>query len=214
MEDKLFGKFALVTGGGSGIGRALSIALAKRGVCITIVDYNEVAGKEAVLLVEEEHAKLSTSLGTPGAIFVKCDVSIPADLASSFLKHLGTYGRLDICINSAGVPGTAGFGGDKSHDGSGEWRRIINVNLTALIDSTRLAINAMEAKNGGTILNIGSMAGIVGAPPIPVYGASKGGVVLFSKSLSSYRHKGIRVNVLCPGVEFHSCAKLLVNIQY
>lgn len=196
---ELKGKVALVTGGGAGIGRALCLALAKKGVRMTILDYSETSGKEVVGVLEEEHAKFYRDLKKPTAAFIRCDVANPGDLASAFVKHLDTFGRLDICINSAGIADGMPFVKDKSNDGSGQWRRIIDINLVAVIDSTRLAIQAMEAGgHSGTILNIGSASGLYPMYIMPIYSASKGGVVMFSRSLSTYKRKGIRVNVLCP----------------
>jgi len=196
---ELKGKVALVTGGGAGIGRALCLALAKKGVRMTILDYSEISGKEVVGVLEEEHAKFYRDLENPTAVFIRCDVANPGDLASAFVKHLDTFGRLDICINNAGIADEIPFVKDKSSDRSAPWRRTIDVNLMAVIDCTRLAIQCMEAGgHNGTILNIGSAAGLYPSYNMPIYGASKGGVVMFSRSLSTYKRKGIRVNVLCP----------------
>lgn len=195
---ELKGKAALVTGGGAGIGRALCLALAQKGVRVTVLDYSE-SSEKLVGILEEEHAKLHKDLKNPTAIFVKCDVTNPGDLASAFSKHLEAFGRLDICINNAGLGNAIPFFKDKSTDGSGQWRRIIDVNLTALIDCTRLAIQIMEAGgHKGTILNIGSASGLYPAYNMPTYAASKGGVVLFTRSLANFKRKGICVNVLCP----------------
>uniref|UniRef100_A0A0C9S9S3 TSA: Wollemia nobilis Ref_Wollemi_Transcript_6723_2396 transcribed RNA sequence n=1 Tax=Wollemia nobilis TaxID=56998 RepID=A0A0C9S9S3_9CONI len=195
---ELKGKVALVTGGGSGIGRALSLALARKGVRVTILDFSENSGK-LVGILEEEHARSYKDVEKPTAIFVKCDVTNPGDLASAFAKHMEIFGRLDICINSAGIGDKTSFVEDTSTDGSGKWRRTIDVNLTALIDCTRLAIQIMEAGgHRGSILNIGSASGLYPLYNAPIYSASKGGVVMFSRSLRAFKRKGIRVNVLCP----------------
>ncbi|KAH9314273.1 hypothetical protein KI387_022900, partial [Taxus chinensis] len=118
--------------------RELCLALARKGVRLTVLDYSESSGK-LVGILEEEHAKLHKDLKKPTAVFVKCDVTDPGDLASAFSKHLEAFGRLDICINNAGVGNIIPFYADKSTDGSGQWRRTIDVNLMALIDCTRLA---------------------------------------------------------------------------
>ncbi|KAF7127317.1 hypothetical protein RHSIM_Rhsim11G0166500 [Rhododendron simsii] len=163
------GLSALVTGGASGIGKALSLALAEKGVFVTIVDFSEERGKEVLALVEKEIAKFHPKLEFPSAMFVRCDVTNKRELSAAFETHLATYGGLDICINSA------------------------------VIDCTRLAVQSMQAaQKPGVIINMGSAAGLYPMPGDPIYSASKGGVVLFTRSLVPYKKQGIRVNVLCP----------------
>ncbi|PSS29350.1 Zinc-binding alcohol dehydrogenase domain-containing protein [Actinidia chinensis var. chinensis] len=203
------GLSALVTGGASGIGKALSVALAEKGVFVTIVDFSEERGMEVAALVEKENAKFHPALKSPSAMFIRCDVTNTSELSAAFEKHLATYGGLDICINSAGIGNPVPFYKDQTN-GSGSWRRTINVNLAAVIDCTRLAIQAMQAaKKPGVIINMGSASGLYPMVADPIYSASKGGVVLFTRSLVQYRRKGIRVNVLCPEfVETELAAKV------
>ncbi|KAK0582628.1 hypothetical protein LWI29_027825 [Acer saccharum] len=165
------GLSAFVTGGASGIGRALSLALGQKGVFVTVVDFSEEKGKEAASLVEKENAKFHSNLGFPTAMFIRCDVTKTRDIAAAFDKHVATYGGLDICINCAGI----------------------------VIDCTRTAIKIMKArKKPGVIINLGSASGLYPMYVDPIYSCSKGGVVLFTRSLAPYKHQGIRVNVLCP----------------
>ncbi|KAI9127937.1 hypothetical protein K1719_000930 [Acacia pycnantha] len=192
------GLSALVTGGASGIGKSLCLALAEKGIFVTVVDFSEEKGREVASLVEKINTKFHSKLEHPSAIFVKCDVSNPRDIASVFEKHSLTYGGLDICINSAGLGNPVPFSKDKT-DGSHSWRYTINVNLNAVIDCTRQAIRTMEAtQRPGVIINMGSASGLYPMYNDPIYSASKGGVVMFSRSLRPYKRKGIRVNVLCP----------------
>ncbi|XP_030466658.2 uncharacterized protein LOC115685707 [Syzygium oleosum] len=192
------GLSALVTGGASGIGKALSIALAEKGIFVTVVDFSEERGKEVALLVEKANSKFHSNLGFPAAVFVKCDVSNSRDLVSAFEKHVATYGGLDICINSAGIGTSIPFQKDQT-DGTRSWRHALNVNLAAVVDCTRLAIKAMEsAGRPGVIINMGSASGLYPMYSDPIYSGSKGGVVLFTRSLAPYKRRGIRINVLCP----------------
>ncbi|XP_012462972.1 uncharacterized protein LOC105782647 [Gossypium raimondii] len=192
------GLSALVTGGASGIGKALCLALASKGIFVTIVDFSEEKGKEVASLVEKENSKFHQNLGFPSAIFVKCDVTSLRDLNLAFDKHVSTYGGLDICINNAGIANTALFWKDQT-DGTKTWKHTINVNLVAVIDCTRLAIKSMQAlQKPGVIINMGSSAGLYPMYIDPIYSATKGGVVMFTRSLAPYRRQGIRVNVLCP----------------
>ncbi|GKV37991.1 hypothetical protein SLEP1_g45949 [Rubroshorea leprosula] len=192
------GLSALVTGGASGIGKALSLALAAKGIFVSIVDFSEEKGKEVAALVEQENAKFHEKLEFPAAIFIRCDVTNTGDITAAFEKHVTTYGGLDICINSAGIGNRIPFENDQT-DGSNSWRRVINVNLIAVIDCTRLAIRTMQAmQKPGVIINLGSSAGLYPSTKDPIYSSSKAGVVLFTRSLAPYKRQGIRVNVLCP----------------
>ncbi|KAH9620847.1 hypothetical protein KSS87_011829 [Heliosperma pusillum] len=192
------GLSALVTGGASGIGEAISIAFAERGIFVTVVDFSEEKGKQVTAVIEKINATFHQNLKFPSALFIRCDVTNSGDLSSAFAKHLQTYGGLDICINSAGITTPVPLHND-STDGSATWKRTINVNLVAVIHSTILAVRAMQAaKRPGVIINMASSAGLYPSYADPAYSASKGGVVLFTRSLLPYRRQGIRVNALCP----------------
>ncbi|KAI5073037.1 hypothetical protein GOP47_0011050 [Adiantum capillus-veneris] len=189
---------ALITGAGSGIGRALALALAKRGVQLSLVDFSESAGLETVRLVQDEYSKLG-HLQNLRAIFIKCDVTQPEEIFSVFQKHEEVFGRLDICINSAGISERGQLFEDRSNDGTGPWRKVLDVNLIAVIDCTRLAVQVMlKAGKGGTVLNVASAAGLYPSFDGPAYSSSKGGVTLFSRSLAVLMKKKIRVNAICP----------------
>ncbi|KAL0649315.1 hypothetical protein Bca4012_092006 [Brassica carinata] len=192
------GLSALVTGGASGIGRALCLALAEKGVFVTVVDFSEEKGTETASLVQKANAPFHPGLNSPSAIFVKCDVTNRGDLIAAFDKHLASFGTLDICINNAGIANPARFDKDDS-DGSRSWRRTINVDLVAVVECTQLAIKAMKGKQKpGVIINMGSAAGLYPMSFDPIYSAAKGGVVLFTRSLAHLKRQGIRINVLCP----------------
>lgn len=197
MEIKA-GLSALVTGGASGIGKGLVLALAEKGVFITIVDFSEEKGRETATLVQKINTKFHPNLQHPSVLFVKCDVTNSRDLAGAFEKHVSTYGGLDICIASAGIGNPIPFDKDPT-DGTRSWRHTLNVNFIAVFDTTRLAIKAMEAlKRPGAIINLGSASGLYPMYGDPVYTGSKGGVVMFTRALRLYKRQGIRINVLCP----------------
>ncbi|GKV37989.1 hypothetical protein SLEP1_g45947 [Rubroshorea leprosula] len=119
--------------------KALSLALAAKGIFVSIVDFSEEKGKEVAALVEQENDKFHEKLEFPAAIFIRCDVTNTGDITAAFEKHVATYGGLDICIHSAGIADRIAFENDQT-DGSNSWRRVINVNLIAVIDCTRLAV--------------------------------------------------------------------------
>lgn len=192
------GMSAIVTGGASGIGKALSMALAQKGIFVTVIDFSEEKGKEVVLLIERENTKFHPELKFPSAIFVKCDVTDTNGLAAAFEKHLEVFGGLDICINSAGISHHILFHEDKTN-GIDTWKRTINVNLTAVVDCTRIAIQIMRyKKKPGAIINLGSASGLYPLYADPIYSGTKGGVVLFTRALAPLKREGIRVNVICP----------------
>ncbi|KAL9327452.1 hypothetical protein ACSQ67_008097 [Phaseolus vulgaris] len=208
------GLSALVTGGATGIGKGLALALAEKGVFITIVDISEANGREVASLVEKINTKFHSKLEFPSAMFVKCDVANARDLAAAFQKHFLTYRGLDICINSAGISSSIPFRNDQT-DGTQTWRHIVNVNFTAVIDSTRLAIKAMQAaKRHGVIINLGSASGLYPMFMDPIYSGSKGGVVMFSRALRLYKRQGIRVNVLCPESCPYSTLSIFVSSDW
>ncbi|XP_078432642.1 ARP protein (REF) isoform X2 [Wolffia australiana] len=192
------GLSALVTGGASGIGKALSLALGKNGVFVTIVDLFEDRGEEVALLVEKQNKAFHPDRNEPSSLFIKCDVTSRKWMAAAFDKHLETFGGLDICINSAGISSHVPFQKDKT-DGKDSWRRVIDVNFLAVVDSTHLAIQAMRSqKKTGVIINLASSAGLYPMQIDPIYSGSKGGVVMFTRSLASLKSEGIRINTLCP----------------
>ncbi|XP_042009650.1 prostaglandin reductase-3-like isoform X2 [Salvia splendens] len=188
------GLSAIVTGGAAGIGRALVLALAQKGIFITIIDFSQDKGIQAASLAEEELRKFHTDLKFPPVLFFRCDVSN----STAFRNHVDTYGGLDICINCAGIATPISFYEDQT-DGFKSWRRAVDINFVAVIESTRLAIRSMkEVKKPGVIINVGSASGLYPMYADPIYSGSKGGVVLFTRSLALYKRQGIRVNVLCP----------------
>ncbi|CAA0807542.1 ARP protein (REF [Striga hermonthica] len=192
------GLSALVTGGASGIGRALVLALAQKGIFITVVDFSEENGKQAAELAVKEVSKFHGELGFPPVLFFKCDVTDSNQLTAAFQKHVQTYGGLDICINCAGITNPIPFHKDET-DGSESWRRTVDINLLAVIECTRLAIRAMQkARKPGVVINVGSASGLYPMYGDPIYSGTKGGVVLFTRSLALYKRQGIRINVLCP----------------
>ncbi|KAL2613698.1 hypothetical protein R1flu_025390 [Riccia fluitans] len=202
------GTATLVTGAGKGIGRSLSLLFASKGATVTVVEFSEPDGLETVRLIEAEHAKLAEKPHGPSAIFIKCDVTVPEQLFKAFEQHERTYGRLDVCINNAGIAEAEPFDSDLSADGSGKWRKIVNVNLSAVIDGTRLAVHIMRrTKQPGVIINVASAAGLYPSQAMPIYSATKAGVVLFTRSLRPLNGEGIRVNAICPEFIYTDMAK-------
>lgn len=187
MDPK--GKVAIVTGAGSGIGRAVASALASAGASILVADVNESGGKETVAAIETAGGK---------AAFTHVDVRERAGLDRMIAETEATFGGLDIIHNNAGV-GTPRprFPEARQED----WERTIMIDLWAVIAGTQAAVPALQRRGGGVIINTASIAGLMGYMPDPIYGAAKHGVVGFTRSLEFLKaESNIRVNCVCPGV--------------
>ncbi|XP_041375951.1 15-hydroxyprostaglandin dehydrogenase [NAD(+)]-like [Gigantopelta aegis] len=186
-KGPLDGKVAIVTGAAQGLGKAFSKALLQRGAKVCLADIDTETG-------EKTQEEFESTFGETEVIFKKTDVTSHKQMEELFKLAKETFGGLDIVVNNAGV--------------SGEvyplWQKVIDVNLKGTIAGTMLGLDAMrrdKGGNGGVIVNISSMTGILPNPYGPVYTASKYGIVGFSRSWAmnpDIIKNGVRINVLCP----------------
>lgn len=185
---QLDGNVAIVTGGASGMGRAISLGYAREGARVVIADVNE-AGAKAV--VEEINA-----LGAQG-LAVQFDVRDPAESRTLVARTLEEFGSLDILVNNAGVGLIKEFWETTPE----EWDRIFDVNVRGLFFLTQAAAEPMRAQNRGKIINLASIAGRQGEALVSAYCASKATVISITQSVAlALAPHGVNVNAIAPGV--------------
>ena len=189
MDLGLAGKTVIVTGGGSNIGRGISLAFAKEGVNLVIAE-----------LIEEDGERVAGEAKAAGAakvIMVKTDVTSLDSVQAMVKKATDEFGKIDVLVNNVGwddlmyfVETTPDF-----------WDKIININYKSVLNTCKTVAPLMIEQGGGAIVNIGSDAGRMGEFKEGVYAGTKGAIIAFSKTLArEVGPKGIRVNVVCPGM--------------
>jgi NAD(P)-dependent dehydrogenase (short-subunit alcohol dehydrogenase family) len=185
---KLKGRIAIVTGAGSGIGRASAIAFAREGAYVAVVDLNERGGSETVSSIQSSGGE---------AFFAAVDVAREAEVKSMIEETAERWGRIDVLFNNAGILLVKSID-EMSEE---EWDRVMAVNVKSAFFATKHVVPYMRRIGKGAILNTGSIASFTGQLGTPVYSASKGAIALLTKSLAlDLGRDGIRVNCICPGI--------------
>jgi NAD(P)-dependent dehydrogenase (short-subunit alcohol dehydrogenase family) len=195
-DDRLAGKVAIVTGAGSrgegiGNGRAAAVILARHGAAVTLVDTVAPWAEATARLIAAEGGVSQIVLG---------DVSDPAACQAIVARTLEVWGRLDILVNNVGITGPRG---DAVEVDAEAWDSAMRVNVTSMMLMAKVAVPAMINSGGGSIINLTSVAGLLGGHPSLLYPTSKGAIVSLTRAMAAHHGRdGIRVNCIAPGTVY------------
>jgi len=183
---KLANKVAIVTGAAQGIGLGIARVFVAEGAQVILSDVNDTAGAAA-----------AADLGGGQAAYVHADIAQEADVRSLVAAAVDRFGRLDIVVNNAGIVAVQTVEESSVED----WDRVMAINVRAIFLTTKHALPHLRAVAGGSILNVASVSSFVGQQGTPAYCASKGAVLMLTRSLAlDYGPERIRVNCICPGI--------------
>ncbi|MGH9838157.1 MAG: SDR family NAD(P)-dependent oxidoreductase [Blastocatellia bacterium] len=186
---RLRDKIALVTGAARGIGESIATRFASEGAQIILADIDEAAGQAAAEAISLRHG------GRDSAIFLRADVSQPMDVNDLFTTVVQRFGRLDVLVNNAGISPAAPI----AETSAEVFDRVWQVNFRSVFLMTRAAVRLMRGSGGGVILNLASVNGLVAAPGLAVYSATKAAIINFTQATAlEYAQDRIRAVAICP----------------
>ncbi len=190
MEPRFNGKTVLITGGGSGLGRAAALQVAKEGGKLSLVDLNNET-------LEESKQLIQTDVPEAEVLLITADVSKEEDVQAYVKKTIDTYGEINGFFNNAGVEGKQNL---TEAYGSDEFRKVVDVNLNGVFYGMKYVLEVMKRQGAGTIVNTASVGGIRGVGNQSGYAASKHGVVGLTKNSGiEYGQYGVSVKAIAPG---------------
>jgi 2-keto-3-deoxy-L-fuconate dehydrogenase len=183
---ELTGKVAVVTGGGSGIGAAIATLFARQGATIALIDRDASAAETTVGTIRDAGGRASA---------LQCDVADTGSVSEAFARVDADHGRVDILVNNAGIAHV----GTIQQTAPDDLDRLYSVNVRGVYLCARAAIDIMLRDGGGVIVNMASIASLIGIPDRFAYGMTKGAVLTMTKSIAvDYVKRGIRCNCICP----------------
>jgi NAD(P)-dependent dehydrogenase (short-subunit alcohol dehydrogenase family) len=196
---RLSGKVALITGGGTGIGRAIALAFAREGASLALAGRRLDKLKEVVGEVKNQGGVAKT---------VECDVTRAKDAERAVMEAAKQFGKLNVLVNNAGTLSVSTVDNISEE----EWDRVMTVNVKGPFLMSRAALKEFRKAGGGAIVNIGSVLGLVAMQNRAAYCASKGGVTLLTKAMAlDHAHENVRVNCICPSIVETDLVKGLFN---
>lgn len=188
VTGRLAGKVALITGGGTGIGRGVALAFAREGAKVALAARRAEKLQEVVREIAEVSGE---------GLAIACDVSSAADAARAVRETVEKFGALHILVNNAGIVHVSTIEGIPEE----EWDRMMAVNLKGPFLMSRAALPEFRKAGGGSIVNVGSILGLVAMKGRAAYCASKGGVTMLTKAMAvDHAHEKVRVNCICPSI--------------
>lgn len=188
IVTRLSGKVALITGGGTGIGRAIAMAFAREGASVAVAGRRLEKVKEVALAIEKQGG---------AAQALQCDVARGKDAERAINETAKKFGKFNVLVNNAGTLSVSTVDSISEDD----WDRVITVNLKGPFLMSRAALKEFRRNGGGTIVNIGSVLGLVAMKDRAAYCASKGGVTMLTKAMAlDHAHENVRVNCICPSI--------------
>jgi meso-butanediol dehydrogenase/(S,S)-butanediol dehydrogenase/diacetyl reductase len=186
---RLVGKVALITGGGTGIGRAIALAFAREGAKVAVAGRRKEKLEETLRELEKQ--------GSKGGLPIVCDVAKAKDAARAVRETAKAFGKLNVLVNNAGVLHAATIEGTSEE----QWDKLMTINLKGLFLMCKAALPEFRKTGGGAIVNVGSVLGLVAMKDRAAYCASKGGVTLLTKAMAlDHAHENVRSNCICPSI--------------
>ncbi len=199
--NRLEGKVAVITGGNAGIGEAIAKRFAEEGAAVVVTGRRQQELDRVVSVIRHSKGKVLAVAGS---------VNDDAHAQDVMRKTLDSFGRIDVLVNNAGV----GVFGKRLHElDDATWANVLDVNVTGVFRMTRAVVPQMLKQGRGAIVNISSIASLVGLPVLPAYAASKGAIDALTRAIASdYAADGIRCNVVNPGlIDTPMAAPLMAN---